>query len=341
MRKLCLMTFVAVSATLASAQTLDGARVTGVTGRVEVQVDKLWKVLRMGEQLAQNAVVQLAEGAHLSLRYRADGHREEARGPGQFTVGQASASSIVTSYGFHNRALQLPHSGGLDAVGGSIANASGTRAPSFRLRNDTSPPPPAAPVGRAIMPSPPITRPYVQEPLPSQVTLAWQESASPSLVSTIPPDQLRIGGFDGEAIVLDGDKEVARLSVKDSQPVDLSSLALQEDTLYLVRLEEAGEARSTMSFRLLNADERIELLRLVAQTEVSKEQRPQRLDRFIALGQYHLAAQEGKSWLEEQTQPSAYLLQLVYDLNRDILHDTRQTQYWQEWAGSRQLPLVP
>ena len=191
------------------------------------------------------------------------------------------------------------------------------------------------------MPSPPITRPYVQEPLPSQVTLAWQESASPSLVSTIPPDQLRIGGFDGEAIVLDGDKEVARLSVKDSQPVDLSSLALQEDTLYLVRLEEAGEARSTMSFRLLNADERIELLRLVAQTEVSKEQRPQRLDRFIALGQYHLAAQEGKSWLEEQTQPSAYLLQLVYDLNRDILHDTRQTQYWQEWAGSRQLPLVP
>lgn len=339
MRKRDLFGFLILTTSLVGAQTLEGAKVTGLTGTVQIKVDRLWKAVKLGEQVAQDALLQLGEGAHLSLRYRSDGHREEIQGPGELKVGHGSGNSIVTSYGFRNRRLELPHSGGLDAVGGNIANASGGAKSTPLLRAaPTLMPAPAT--DRAMMPASPVTRPYILEPQVPEWTLAWQDGPAPSLVSTALADQLQVGAFEGEAVVMEGEQEVARLPVKGRQPVDLAGLGLREDTLYLVRLEETGDTLSTLSFRLLNEAERGELVQLVQQASVTKEQHQQRLDRFSALGQYHLAATECKRWLEDQKEPSAYLLQVVYDLNRDLLHDSRQTQYWKDWGSAHQLPLV-
>lgn len=352
MRKRCFIGLLALSTAVGSAQTLEGAKVTGLSGRVQVKAAKLWRALQLGEQLAENALVQLGEGAHLSLRYRSDGHREEVQGPGELKVGSAEGNRMVVRYGFRSRPLELPRSGGLDAVGGSIANASHSKsgavsrsltvpAPIVPLDPAPPPPPPPPPVPASTIHSDivsPATAPCVPLTQEPELTLAWQDAAAPSLVSTSNAP-FSVNAFNGEAVVMDGETEVARLPVKANQAVDFSSLSLREDVLYLVRLEEPDLTRGTFTFRLLNAEERGELLSLILQTNVSKEQHQQRLDRFSALGQYHLAALEGKRWLEEQSSPSPYLLQVVYDLNRDLLRDSRQAGYWKDWAEVRQLPL--
>lgn len=346
MRKRYIIGLLALSTAVVSAQTLEGAKVTGLSGRVQVKAAKLWRALQLGEQLAENALVQLGEGAHLSLRYRSDGHREEVQGPGELKVGSAEGNRMVVRYGFRSRPLELPRSGGLDAVGGSIANASHSKSgPVSRSLTVSEPavlpaPAPIAAPASTILSDPvsPATTPYIPLTQEPELTLAWQDAAAPSLVSTSSAP-FSVNAFNGEAVVMDGETEVARLPVKANQAVDFASLSLREDVLYLVRLEEPDLVRGTFTFRLLNAEERAELLSLILQTSVSKEQHQRRLDRFSALGQYHLAALEGKRWLEEQSSPSPYLLQVVYDLNRDLLRDSRQTGYWKDWAEVRQLPL--
>jgi hypothetical protein len=345
-RKRYLIGLLAMSSALVSAQTLDGAKVTGLSGQVQVKAAKVWRALQLGEQLARNVVVQLGEGAHLSLRYRSDGHREEAQGPCELTVGNTEGNARVERYGFRNRPLELPRSGGLDAVGGSIANAGHSKS-AMRVRSvvESVPMPPPPPPSMAARPRD-LSAPLLQEPpnvnvpppAEPQLALAWQNQDAPILVSSN-SDPFTLNAFSGQAVVLDGDTEVGRLPVRPNQPVDFAGLSLHEDTLYLVKLEDSGSLAGTFSFRLLNAEERGELLKLVLQTQVSPEQHQQRMDRFSALGQYHLAAQEGRRWLEEQSTPSPYLLQVVYDLNRDLLRDSRQTRYWKDWATARELPL--
>ena len=174
------------------------------------------------------------------------------------------------------------------------------------------------------------------------MNLAW-DSTSPRLVD---PNS---GGFvvgepHRQAVLFEGDVEVARLPVSGDQPLDLSAYA-HPDRLYRIDLDEDGTYKGSLTFRALEPEEAGELSELTLTEEVKLDDRLERMDRFSDLGQYHQAAYEGRCWLLEtdlQADPeqSAAVLQLVYDLNRDILHDARQTQFWSDWALIKKLPLI-
>ena len=98
-----------------------------------------------------------------------------------------------------------------------------------------------------------------------------------------------------------------------------------------------------MTFRVLDSDEREELRQLSASDEsASREDRLGRMDRYSSLGAYHQAAEEGKRWiLASEPEEVGAILQVVYDLNRDILKDPRQIEFWKDWADSKHVPLIP
>ena len=363
MKKRCLLGILALSTLAATAQpsSLHGAKVTRLKGQVQVKQSSVWRLLKEGEQLAESTLVKLAQGSHLSLRYRHDGHREEAEGPGQMIIGKGGLTGAgkLESFGFKNRPLEVPRSGGLDAVGGAVANANPMPMPVATLH-------PGAPITHPVEMTPDpvpdggsstkiprlrngqrgLEKQYpiaVELPEPLPMTLAF-DSNTPQLVA---PNSgpFRVGGFQGQAVLFEGDTEVTRLPVAKDQSLDLTAYAVNPDSLYRVALEEEGLSRGSMTFRVLEPEEARELLELTLETEVPVERRLERMDRFSDLGQFHRAAEEGSRWLKEahtleQPEETAAVLQLVYDINRDMLHDASQTAYWAEWAELNQLPLI-
>ncbi len=353
MKKRCLLVIVALSTLAAPAQpsSLRGAKVTRLKGQVQVKESSVWRLLKEGEQLAESTLVKLSQGSHLSLRYRRDGHREEAEGPGQLVVGTGglSGEGKLESFGFKNRPLQIPHSGGLDAVGGSVANAKtySVPRPSPPITPASDPLPASA---SSISPAPGFTHrglkqyPIEVEPAtPLPMTLAFESGAAQLVAPGSGP--FRVDGFQGQAILFEGDTQVARLPVAKDQSLDLTAYASNADSLYRVELEEEGLSKGSLTFRLLESEEARELLELTLETDISVERRLERMDRFSDLGQFHRAAEEGRRWLKEantleEPEQTAAVLQLVYDINRDMLHNRSQTDYWAEWANLNQLPLI-
>lgn len=345
MKKPSLLAVLALTTMAAYAQqpSLQGAKVTHLQGQVQVKESSVWRLLQEGEQLAESTLLRLAQGAHLSLRFRSDGHREEAQGPGEMVVGKEQGGSAkVERYGFRNRPLQIPRSGGLDAVGGSVANASFTR-PAKPITEM-----PGSPI---IMPSPPsmTTRggphfpPDLSPPLPAPMELAW-DSDGPSLTH---PTQggLQVGEFGVRGVLFEGDRELDRVAMRRDQPFRFQDQALQPDRLYRVQFEEDGVYQGAMTFRLLDAEERGELEKLSAPV-FGTGQHLERMDRFSELGEYHLACEEGKRWLfdtnpKDDPEKTAAILQVVYDMSRDMLKDTRQVEYWQAWAEVNKVSLIP
>lgn len=311
MKKRCLLlSLLVVPAALAAVR---GVVVSACQGKVQVQAGSAWRPLRRGEQLSEKARVRLAAGAHLTLMYRSDGHREEAQGPGELTVGKEFAllagTGTVQRFDFHHRPIEVPRSGMTDAVGGAVTNT-------ITLR--------PAPITSMAFPAPVVQQAPLSAIEPAPLALAWQDERM-SLISLTP--------FRGQAVILDGGSELATLPVTSDLPLDLEGLNLQDGTLYLVRLMEEGELRGTLTFRRLDAEEQQQLLDLSLVGGHSLD----RMEQFSQLGQYHRAVQEGESLLQEH--PSAEVLQLVYDLNRDILQDSRQSAYWKAWAEAHELPL--
>lgn len=350
MKKSCVLGILAL-ATVAAAgqpQSLQGAKVTRLQGQVQVKESSVWRLLKEGEQLAESTLVKLAQGSHLSLRYRADGHREEAQGPGELRVGKGDLNGAgkLERFGFKNRTLQIPRSGGLDAVGGSVANAAKTYPrPSAQITQ--------SPVPSAVLPVKPVSdgsrdpdlrlRSDLAEPEPIPLELAW-DSSIPSLVD---PNSFGVvvGGGQRQAVLFQGDAELARLPVPRDRPLDLAAFASQPDSLYRIELNDGGFHQGSLTFRVLEQDEAKQLSELKLAVNVSLDQRLERMDRFSELGQYHLVAEEGGRWLRDSDplkdpQKTAAVLQLVYDVNRDILRDSRQTKYWIDWADVKKVPLI-
>lgn len=318
MKKRCLLGLLIVSAALASMR---GAVVSDCKGKVQVQAGSVWRPLRRGEQLSEKTRVRLWPGAQVSLLYRSDGHREQAQGPGDLLIGKEYASLAgggkVQRFDFHHRPIEVPTSGGTDAVGGAVSNTSPMPAPMV-LR-------PGSPITSMAVRTVQVVPPAVIEPAP--LALAWQDEK----LSLIAP--LQGATFRGQVVISDGASEVASLSVSSDQPLDLDALDLQDDTLYLVRLVEEGQLRGTLTFRRLDTEEQQRLLDLNLVSGHSLE----RMEQFCQLGQYRRAVQEGEGLLRDA--PSEQVLQLVYDLNRDILQDPRQAAYWKAWAEANELPL--
>lgn len=341
MKKRSVLAVLALSTIAAYGQqpSLQGARVARLQGQVQVKESSVWRLLREGEQLAERTLLRLSEGSRVSLRFRSDGHREEAVGPGELTVGKQDASGVkVERFGFRNRPLEIPRSGGLDAVGGSVANA--------------SPPAPAKPI---VTPASPVSTfesgrsgpqfpPDLHEPGPAPMALEW-DGSGPSLVD---PNAggVQVGEARLQAVLWEGDQEVARVTLQRDQPLRLDDYSLQPDRLYRVQFEEEGVPRGSATFRLLDSQEQQDLLSLVRDQDIELEQRLERMDRYSELGEYHLACQEGKRWLfssdpKKDPQKTAAVLQVVYDMSRDMLRDTQQTSYWEDWAKVNKVSLLP
>ncbi|ODT62735.1 hypothetical protein ABS71_15300 [bacterium SCN 62-11] len=351
----------AFSPLLASAQqpSLTGAKVTRLQGQVQVQQSSVWRLLQEGEQLAENTLLKLTRGAHLTLRYRSDGHREEAQGPGQLVVGKAETSggAKVERFGFTSRPLQIPRSGGMDAVGGMVDNTSKRAAPPpgmmavrpiptiVKPTTASLPEPPtlqpAAPIGSPRGGTSENFPPQLQEPDPAPLAVVWG-TEGPTL-SNPHSGALQIGAFRGEVIVFQDDVEVGRARVTDDAPFPLERYAAESDGLFRVELSDEGAPRGSMTFRALDSDEREELKQLSALGEsASPEEHLRRMDRYSALGAYHQAAEEGKKWiLASEPDKAGAVLQVVYDLNRDLLKDPRQTEFWKDWAELKHVPLIP
>lgn len=355
MIKRSLLGILAFSPLLVSAQqpSLTGAKVTRLQGQVQVQQSSVWRLLKEGEQLAENTLLKLTQGAHLTLRYRSDGHREEAQGPGQLLVGkqELSGDAKVERFGFTSRPLQIPRSGGMDAVGGMVDNTS-KRIPApgaFAVR-PVKPATAILPAPPTLQPGAPITvprdvgspnfQPQLSEPEPSPLALVW-DSEGPTL-SNPATGTIQIGAFRGEAIVYQDDLEVGRERVSEDKPLSLESYIAQGDGLYRVELKDGVLTRGSMTFRLLDADEREELRQLSALEEsATQDERLRRMDLYSALGAYHRAAEEGKKWiLAGDPEKVGAVLQVVYDLNRDILRDPRQVEFWRDWAESKHVSLI-
>ncbi|MCW5867827.1 MAG: hypothetical protein KIS61_11245 [Candidatus Eremiobacteraeota bacterium] len=346
MKKRSLMAILALSTVAAYGQhpSLQGAKVTRLQGQVQVKESSVWRLLREGEQLAESTLLKLSQGSRLSLRFRSDGHREEAQGPGELIVGQedVAGGAKVERFGFRNRPLQIPRSGGLDAVGGSVANA----AP--RPVHPIAPATPSA--AASVLPDLGRSRkgpqfpPALLEPGPAPMVLAW-EPAGPGLVDP-GAGGIRVGDFRLQAVLCEGDRELARLALHRDQPVRFDEYSLQPDRLYRVEFEEEGVPKGSMTFRLLDSEEQRELLNLALADDIELEQRLERMDHYSDLGEFHLACEEGKRWLfasdpEANPEKTAAVLQVVYDMNRDLLKDARQTEYWQDWAELNKVSLIP
>lgn len=354
MKKRSLVALLALSTMAAHAQqpSLQGAKVTRLQGQVQVKESSVWRLLKEGEQLAELTLLKLSQGSHLSLRFRSDGHREEAEGPGELTVGSkdATGGAKVERFGFRNRALEIPRSGGLDAVGGSVANAS------FRLRQPVT----AAPDSPIPMPSPgvgvgsalpdPSSRkgpqfpPDLQEPGPAPMDLAW-ESSGPSLVDPN-AGTVQLGESRGQAFLFEGERELARVVLKKDQPWRFDDCSLQPGRLYRVAFEDQGVPKGSMTFRLLDSEEQQQAQSLALAEKIPLEQRLERMDGYSELGEYHKACEEGKRWLFatdplKDPEKTAAVLQVVYDLSRDMLKDSHQTEYWTDWAEVNKVSLLP
>ncbi len=354
MKKPRLLVILALSTVAAYGQqpSLQGAKVTRLQGQVQVKESSVWRLLTEGEQLAELTLLRLSQGSHLSLRFRSDGHREEAQGPGDMVVGKDDVGGgvKVERFGFRNRPLEIPRSGGLDAVGGSVANASFRR---MRLRTPITspmPPPPSAAVDapfldRATSLRGPQFPPNLQEPGPAPLTLAW-DSSGPSLVS---PNSggIQVGEkFRVRATLFEGDREIARVALHRDQPLRFADHALQTDRLYRVQFDDEGVPKGSMTFQLLDPEEQQEVLTMALVALPTLDQRLERMDRYSQLGEYHLACEEGKRWLfsadpEADPEKTAAVLQVVYDVSRDILRDTLQAEYWKDWAEVNKVSLLP
>lgn len=353
MKKRCLLGFLSLTCATAWAQqpSLQGAKVTRLQGEVRVQQSSVWRMLQEGEQLAENALLKLTRGAHLTLRYRGDGHREEAQGPGQLLVGkQASSGDVkVERFGFQNRALQVPRSGGLDAVGGMVSNTSRARPTTAMASPGIVSAPGAVPA--PISPGSPISSPrdvgslayekVLPEPDPSPLALVWQ---GPAPVLTNPnAGAIQVNAFRGDAVIFQDDREVARLPVSDDRPLVLDSFSAEPGCLYRVELSDAGVPKGFMTYRVLDSQEIQQLAELDRMGEsATRAELLQRMDRYSALGQYHRAAEAGKKWiLTGRSSEAGPILQVVYDMQRDLLKDPREVEFWTDWAKLQNVELIP
>ena len=353
MKKLYLLGFFSLTCAAAWARqpSLQGAKVTRLQGEVRVQQSSVWRMLEEGEQLAENALLKLTRGARLTLRYRGDGHREEAQGPGQLLVGkQASSGDVkVESYGFQSRALQVPRSGGLDAVGGMVSNTSRAKPTTAMALPGIVIPPGAVPA--PFRPASPISSPrdvghlayekVLPEPDPSPLAMFWQGSAP--VLANPNAGAIQVNPFRGEAVVFQDDREVARLPVSDDRALTLDSVSAEPGRLYRVELSEAGVPKGFLTYRVLDSQEVQQLAELDRAGEsATRSELLQRMDRYSALGQYHRAAEEGKKWiLTGRSSEVGPILQVVYDMQRDLLKDPREVEFWTDWAKLQNVELIP